>query len=454
MQTVTLDPGDALNFQESFPELISGLNCCDVLYSGVCGAETFTGSERICVTPEEPPQEKTTVLLGLTYLAWSLQDQRLRDFDKVAWSFRAPVTMQAADLVTVHRVAIPPNGRYSDGDGGLVRYIAYEGKLPSLGAKLFESGDIVFHTGLYGPRPASTEQPVRNTGHLGRLPFPFVVNLTKGNWYTVVIQRQTSNADHGSINSFLVPDENRDRKDVNCGILDPCDWQIWRTPNGSSSWQRRTNQIAIFEITDGSGVAFGNGFDEELANNTADRLYNLSGNNQFRWCFNLPYDLDAQEVCIGLVRRQGTDPVFFDIEDAAGNVLHTGQMSFNSNPIPTGTVSGNLNDWLLQHARWQQASLPAALVIPAGQHYIRVRTSAANNFEIAGLRDGVDSGWKVGHLANPADGCPGFFSGDPGNRMEISSNGGASWQLPEQWGNSASTHINPAVALKGCNVVE
>ncbi len=452
MTTFTdIQPNQTVTATLNFPPLVGGENCCDLAYTATCGDETLEGSQQVCVEPEV---DKTQVLLGLPTLFWSLQDQRLKDHDKVAWSFIAPKNMVAKELVTNHRIQFPETGSYSDGNGGLVTYQIWNGKLPNLGSRIHESGNIVFHTTLYGNRPANTVQPTRVSGNPSFNHFPIDAALIKGQWYTVVIERQTNTSNHGSVNSLLVPDEDRDRKDVECGILDECEWQIWRTPNGTNNWQRRNNQLAVFEITDGANLAFGNGYFGELDNRTSDRLYNLTGNNEMRWCFTTPYQSELSQICLGLVRRSGTDPVIVEIKDAANNVIPgtTVSLDFSSNPIP-GPNPGPLanNDWALTFARWQDQVIPP-VTLPAGQKYVCVRATGNSNFEIAGSRDASDSNWTRGYQVNPYDGCPSLVSGQPGGWMEISTNGGNSWQLPIQNPNNSSDDTQPALALKICNI--
>ena len=382
-------------------------------------------------------EQEGNLALGLPYVAWSLQDQRMRD-DKarVAWSFKAKRTESLNEMVAFHKVARPGSGStgYSAGDGGTVIYQFYRGALPDLGELIYQTDDIVGNTRLYGDRPGNTLQPKRSVSNPSFQPFPIDVPVVQGEFYTVVVERQTSEANHMSINSFLIPDETRDFKYTELGLLDPKEWKIHVQAIGASSWTRRDNQIALFALGSDNGTSYGNQYMEELAAPQDDRLYNLSGEKRFRWNIDTPFPFHVEKLGLALVRRSGTEPVIIEIKDESNNALHIEELNFANNPIPGANTRFNDNDWLLQHARIVEAVVDVDL--PQGQIFVEVSTGSESNFEIAGLRDGVDS-----NVFLPRSIDNGF--------MEISNDDGSSWSKPQQWAQTEVETVQPAIFIFG-----
>jgi hypothetical protein len=451
MVTITnIQPNQTVTSSLDFPPLVNGENCCDVEYSAVCGDEIIHGTvSDVCVTPEVPDKD-LEFMFGMSYIPWSLNDQRMDSYDAHGFSFIAPDTMSLASMTLHHRVSLNNNGnQYSAGDGGRVRYKLYEGCLPNLGNLIYQTGEIIFSEPLYGSRPANTEQPLMITDN-GNGSFPTFTmngNITKGQWYTAVVERTTGRGDHGSINTFVIQDENRERLEVIKGFHDLKEWQVWRRTN-AGSWGLRSNHVAIFELTGTNGKSFGPGHFGEVSNNTSERLYDLSGNDQFRFCINTPYPFCLTELNLGLTRMSGSAPVLAEIKDTSGAVVFSTSINFSSNPIPSSNTGGlALNDHILRSARWRTASVPN-IILGSGTKYICFSTSSNTRYKIAAARDGSESNWSNGYLINPpVDLCPTLHSGTPGSRMEVSTNGGNSYFLPTNFSNTSATFVQPAVAL-------
>ncbi len=373
-----------------------------------------------------------TEVIGLPYVAWSLNNQRMQNnMTKVAWSFKAERTETFIDLVLNHRVGT----NYSLGNGGLLKYKFYSGTLPNPGPLIFETGNIVGHPSLYGSRPANTVQPSRPVGNAGFQPFPIQFPVVEGQFYTIVVERIGSAANHISINGHIVMDENREFLYPDLGILDPIEWKIYGQAAGASNWVKRTNNIAIFSLGRTDGTSFGNPYIEELAAPQPDRMYNLTGADRYRWNLNLQTSMAVEKMGMALIRRSGTEPVIMDIKDANGTILETNTFDFSNFPIP-GPNNTNLaeNDWLNRHARL--VNLNVNICLPPGQLYFEVRTGNNTNFEIVGGRDGSDSNFYL-----PANIDNGF--------MEISTNSGNTWTKPQQWSNMNVDIIQPAIYLYG-----